>query len=119
MVESYRWDLWAVAYIVNCGCSDDDFDDFRGWLLAQGKDRYQAALEAPERIGDWVEPGDPVECENFVYVARRAYEEKTGRELPMQAISVDWPSEPSGEPWDKSVEALQRLYPKLCERFVQ
>src|SRR5262245_38314299 len=24
--DAYRWDLWAVAWIVNGGCSDDGFD---------------------------------------------------------------------------------------------
>ncbi|NUR98670.1 MAG: DUF4240 domain-containing protein, partial [Kribbellaceae bacterium] len=35
-VESYRWDLWAAAYLINSGASEDGFDSFRGWLLAQG-----------------------------------------------------------------------------------
>ena len=25
-VESYRWDLWGAAYLINGGCSDDGFD---------------------------------------------------------------------------------------------
>src|SRR5690242_6850463 len=29
MVESYRWDLWAAASLIQGGCSDDAFDDFR------------------------------------------------------------------------------------------
>ena len=45
--ESYRWDLWAVAYIVNGGCSDDCFDYFRGWLIAQGREYFETALASP------------------------------------------------------------------------
>jgi hypothetical protein len=33
MAESYRWDLWGAASLINGGCGDDGFDYFRGWLL--------------------------------------------------------------------------------------
>lgn len=32
----YRRDLWAAAYIIGGGCSDDSFIDFRAGLIAQG-----------------------------------------------------------------------------------
>jgi len=41
--ESFRWDLWAVAYIANGGCSDDGFEYFRGWLIAKGRSYFEAA----------------------------------------------------------------------------
>jgi len=31
MAESYRTDLWAAAYVINGGASDDGFEYFRGW----------------------------------------------------------------------------------------
>jgi len=34
------------------GCSDDSFDYFRGWLIAQGKDVYLAALHDPDSLAD-------------------------------------------------------------------
>ncbi|MBB6566504.1 hypothetical protein HNR71_002141 [Kribbella sandramycini] len=33
---SYNWRLWHAAYLINGGCSDDGFEYFRGWLIAQG-----------------------------------------------------------------------------------
>jgi len=47
LVESYRWDLWAAAYLINSGASEDGFDSFRGWLIAQGReaqDRWRRTL---------------------------------------------------------------------------
>src|SRR5690242_19263203 len=41
MTVSYRADLWAVAYTVNGGASDDGFDYFRGWLIAQGRETFE------------------------------------------------------------------------------
>ena len=53
---SYRWDLWAAAYLINGGCSDDGFDYFRGWLVAQGQKVWDAALADPDSLAD-VAPG--------------------------------------------------------------
>lgn len=36
MAASYRAPLWAAAYMINDGASDDGFDYFRGWLIIQG-----------------------------------------------------------------------------------
>src|SRR5687768_11710084 len=33
--DSYRWELWGAAYLVQGGCSDDCFEYFRAWLIAQ------------------------------------------------------------------------------------
>ena len=50
--RAYRWDLWGAAYVINGGCSDDGFDYFIGWLIAQGRDYFESALKDPERAGD-------------------------------------------------------------------
>lgn len=50
MAESYRWELWGAAYLINGGCSDDGFDYFRGWLLGQGRATWQAALADPDSL---------------------------------------------------------------------
>src|SRR5215471_9411707 len=48
--DAYRWDLWAAAYIIEGGCSDDGFTDFRSWLISMGRDVYDAALRDPETL---------------------------------------------------------------------
>jgi hypothetical protein len=110
--ESYRWDLWAVAYIVNGGCSDDGFDYFRGWLIAKGRSYYEAALADPVRAADAAEP-DANECEDMIHVAAAVYKSKTGNYPPKSNIPL--PKEPAGEKWEE--DDLQSLYPELCERF--
>jgi len=77
--DAFRGDLWAAAYIIKGGCSDDGFDYFLGWLIAQGRKYYEAALANPERTGDHVKPGEEVECGGIWSIAARAYEDKTGR----------------------------------------
>lgn len=61
--------LWAAAYVINGGCSDDGFDYFRGWLIAQGKSVFMKALEKLDEIED-------AECEYIMSVAGSAYLEK-------------------------------------------
>ena len=50
--QAYTWDLWAAAYIMNGGCSDDCFMDFRGWLIGKGKETYFKALEDVESLAE-------------------------------------------------------------------
>ncbi len=111
--ESYGWPLWGAAYIINGGCSDDGFDYFRGWLIAQGRDVFEAALAAPDSLVDHVE--DEVECEDLLSVAWQAYKNKTGKgELPPNAHK--YPK--LGESWDFDDEAeMRKRYPRLCEKF--
>jgi hypothetical protein len=111
--ESYRWDLWAVAYIVNGGCSDDGFDYFRGWLMANGRKRFEAAMANPESIADWAE-GD-ADYEDMLYVAIDAYKQKTGKEFPYDSVTSKRPTDPVGEEWE--VEQLETMYPGLWKKF--
>ncbi|RYZ82908.1 MAG: DUF4240 domain-containing protein [Proteobacteria bacterium] len=117
LVESYRWDLWAVAYIVNGGASDDSFEYFRYWIISQGQKYYEAALENPEKAADAASSNQENECEDIRYVAGMAYEEKTGEEIPQSVTSAypAYPSEPIGTPWTE--DDLESLYPKLSKKF--
>ena len=117
--ESYRWDIWAVACIINGGCSDDGFDYFRGWLIAQGRDFFEMVLRTPERAGEGVPAGAEhdydFECESILYAAYGAYEAKTGQEMPLEELPASGLTEPEGEPWDEA--DLESLYPDLTRRF--
>ena len=53
--RAYHWDLWAAAYIINGGCSDDGFDYFRDWLISLGRSAYEDALRDPETLADIAE----------------------------------------------------------------
>ena len=46
----YRWDVWAAAYLIGGGCSDDSFMDFRAGLIAQGRDCYQKTADSPDSL---------------------------------------------------------------------
>ncbi|MFH8381457.1 DUF4240 domain-containing protein [Kitasatospora sp. NPDC018058] len=48
----YRWDVWAAAYLIGGGCSDDSFMDFRAGLIALGRDWYELAAAGPDDLAD-------------------------------------------------------------------
>jgi len=111
LARAYTWELWAAAYIINGGCSDDCFEYFRGWLIAQGKDPFENALRDPQTLTPIANPD--ADGEPMLYVAQTVYESKTGKDLPQP--DVVQPSEPRGKQWDE--ESVDQLYPVLAARF--
>jgi hypothetical protein len=112
--RSYRWDLWAVAYLVMGGCSDDAFLYFRAWLVAQGREVFEAALLDPSSAARDLRPGDLPVLESLLYVAEQAHRAATGSALP-RASAPRRAREPEGAAWDEDDLAL--LYPELARRF--
>ena len=111
--RAYTNDLWAAAYIINGGASDDGFEYFRCWLIAQGKAVFAEALNDPQSLVA-VAVADESELESLLYVAALAYEEKTGNELPAQAYPTQ-PSTLTGDEWDE--DTVDQKYPKLAAKF--
>ena len=112
--DAYTWELWAAAYIVNGGCSDDGFDYFMGWLITQGRKSFEAVLADPEMLGTIAEPDDHFECERMWSAAAIAYEAKTGKDDYYQ-ISKGVTRQLRGQSWDE--ETVAKLYPKLDRKF--
>ncbi len=117
-MESYTSELWAAAYIINGGCSDDGFDYFRGWLISKGRKVYEDALKNPESLADIItdEESGEVEFENFLYVANEAYRVCTGKEdFYDKAESTPYPE--IELTWNEDSEELEVMFPKLAEKF--
>ncbi len=82
----------AVRQIEGGLCSDDGFDYFALWLVAQGQRTYEAVLADPDRLADvaevqalagrppqqWRDDERP-EWEELDYVAQEVYAELTGQ----------------------------------------
>ena len=76
---AYKYGLWAAAAILCDGCTDDGFVDFRGWLIAQGREVYMAALKDPDSLTD-VPACDNYYFESLGYVGDLTYAKLTGRD---------------------------------------
>lgn len=112
IAAAYRWDLWAAAYIINGGCSDDGFRYFRDWLISEGRSVFEKALKDPDSLAD-LPHVDPAELESFGYVALDLHEEKGAGRMPRSAAVEE--REPAGEPWDE--DAVGDLLPRLDAKY--
>ncbi|MCI0554705.1 MAG: DUF4240 domain-containing protein [Anaerolineae bacterium] len=114
MAEAYDANLWDAAHIIGCGCSDDGFEDFRAWLIAQGKERYEMALTDPESLVDLVNVDQFAQEGALLYVAYEAYSQKTGHDTPVLPRSLTHPTL-KGTHWP--VEKKKDRFPILTAKF--
>ena len=78
---AYQYGLWTAASVMERGgCTDDGFTDFRGWLIAQGREVYMAALKDPDSLADAPDYQDQrFDC--LPHMGERAFEELTDRDI--------------------------------------
>jgi hypothetical protein len=117
MAVSYQAPLWAAAYVINGGCSDDGFDYFRGWLITQGRTAFERVVADPDHLADLpavraaVAAGIDLECESMLYIASNAYRTASGQELPSDFFTVSYPDlDPA---WNFSFEDHNRIAARL------
>ncbi|MEO0822848.1 MAG: DUF4240 domain-containing protein, partial [Pseudomonadota bacterium] len=77
--RAYRSDLWALAYLLSGGCSDDAFAAFRCWLILQGEAVFEAALAHPDAFEVARFRGDFEGALGLWDVPLAAYEIRTGK----------------------------------------
>jgi hypothetical protein len=115
---AYRWDLWAAAYWLHGGCSDDGFIDFRSCLISLGQKLFFQVLKDPDSLADIVDRADApyMQAEGFQYVASKVYEEKTGEEMPEG--EAHGPARPLGKRINHDDEdVMRRHFPRIVARF--
>ncbi|MBC7804993.1 MAG: DUF4240 domain-containing protein [Akkermansiaceae bacterium] len=120
--RSNHWDLWGVAYIISGGCSDDAFEYFRRWLLAQGRETFEQSVRDPDNLAQIIAIDNDMEpdFEGFFHVAGDVYEAKTGKDLNDVFPNIVYEgesdaSEPQGDRWDE--DDLPQRFPKTCAKF--
>ncbi|MFI6357337.1 DUF4240 domain-containing protein [Streptomyces sp. NPDC050743] len=129
----YRWDMWAAAYLIQGGCSDDSFIDFRAGLIALGRDWYEKAARCPDSLADHpaVRATAPNPCyelfyEEINYAATEAFDRRTADRdafdaglVLREAASAQEAEQDMGEDFDfdDPGEMRQRL-PRLASLYL-
>jgi hypothetical protein len=124
MVASGSQDLWAAAYLINGGCSDEGFDGFRGWLIAHGREAVARSGQTPDSLADMpavrsaAESGAVFEAGEVLSIAAEAYQQATGSELPAWERPATRPD--AADLWDfDNEEEMQRRLPRLSALFLE
>ena len=113
--EAYTWSMWGAATVIEDGCSDDCFRDFRGYVISLGRDAYEQALRNPDSLASVAHGPETGNWENADDVAPEAYSSLTGHDFPHDVSDLSGP--PAGTPLDLESGQLLRLYPELAARF--
>jgi hypothetical protein len=129
--SAYRYPLWNAAYLIEGGCGDDGFMDFRDGLVLLGRETFTRAVADPDTLADlpvvvamsrdegWIG------YESLRYLVRKAYQQAHGDTESFTAAVADGlatmsrPTEPDGDNWDPEDDAeTRRRLPRLAALFL-
>lgn len=119
-------DIWAAGVLLNGGHgSDDGFEHFRNWLIAQGSSVYRLAISTPDSLAALdveFQDGQPTaEWESFGRVPSKVFDKRTGASLYRVAEPLLRESKsPETPPFDwraYSDETIAVRLPKLWARY--
>jgi len=114
--RAYTWRLWGAASVIEDGCSDDCFRDFRGYLISLGRGPYERALRNPDSLASVAADAETGDWENADNVAPDAYSSVTSDDFPLD--DSDLSGNPHGKAFNQDDDAgLARRYPRLAARF--
>lgn len=130
--DAYAWPVWGAAYLVEGGCSDDGFMDFRDGLVLAGRETFERTLADPDTLADhpvvaaMADGGSPwLGFESLDSLVGDAWSRATGEDdeayyaARERTSSVRARSEPAGEQWDfDDDEENARRLPRLTALFV-
>ncbi|QGV78814.1 DUF4240 domain-containing protein [Streptomyces ficellus] len=135
----YRWDVWAAAYLIGGGCSDDSFMDFRAGLIALGRDWYERAAACPDSLAEHpaviaaadVYRDEALFYEEVNYAASEAFERIAGDgedfyeawdayRASQGSAEEDSDSEDMGEDFDfDDPDEMRRRLPRLSALYLR
>lgn len=116
MKEAYDWRLWAAAYVIHGGCSDDGFSDFRSTIIMLGREAFREAMRDPDTLLPAAKAANgDLRHENFGYPVDTVWQEKTGENFMPRAFPIPVGTQPTGEDWEEN--DLPRIVPALWKEY--
>jgi hypothetical protein len=112
MDSANTWGLWGAAYLINEGCGDDTFADFRASLISRGRSAFQNATANPDSLADEDIDPDGWFHEGFQYAVAAGVKKVLGT-LPRRANPA--PATPVGERWTECT--VRKYFPNLTSRL--
>lgn len=117
---AHTWDVWGAAYLVNGGCADDEFDEFRNWLILQGREVFDAAVAEPDALAEVLSGRGEIGSD--AHPSYDAYCAATGRDDYVVALQQRYPEIPDepvpAKAWDFDDPAAMRArFPRLAAAY--
>jgi len=126
-----RWDVWAAAYLIARGCSDDSFIDFKAGIVTLGLDWHRRVVADPDSLAEHplviaaATGGNPYAlfAETVNYVPVYAFEQITGDDHAYYEAAAtheraDEASNDMGEDFDfDDPEQVKLRLPQLAAMF--
>ena len=124
LAASYQAPLWAAAYLINGGCSDDGFEYFRGWLITQGRATFEQVVADTDRLAEVpavraaAAEGAELEGEEALGIAWEAYRSATGSDLPPDSFTITYPAlDPAGAATIDDPAGTAAALPRLARLY--
>ncbi len=122
IAEACTPDMIEANFLIRGYISDDEFEEFRAWLVFNGRQRFTTAVTNVETIADWLSPEetDNIDGAMPLFVAQEVYKKYGDEEVYLDKL-YEHPNivmNPKIEhEWPKSTNEFQRKYPRLYEAF--
>lgn len=125
--NAHSSEMWCAGYILTGyilrdGDSFDLFEDFKAWVIGQGREVYYAALENPDSLievyDDCIED---FEFGDLLYVADEAFENKTDCDIQKYIDYKNFTTHEGKNPeisfnWiEDDEESMRKICPRLME----
>ncbi|MFT3701709.1 MAG: DUF4240 domain-containing protein [Agriterribacter sp.] len=126
VIEADDFKIVGAEKIIEGVVTDDGYLYFRCWLIAQGEHTFKETLKLPDNLAGNVDKDGYTQFEELMYVADKAYMQKTGKKQEDQTfprdvayksgLDYDFGAPPTkGNKW--TPDQLPGLYPKLWAKF--
>ena len=130
--SAYRYPLWNAAYLIEGGCGDDGFSDFRDGLILLGRDTFTRAVADPDTLAELPvvacmarDESGWIGYESLSYLIRDSYRRTSGEtdslDVAIERAIHDMarPRQPLGDNWDAEDDReTQRRLPRLAALFL-
>lgn len=122
--KANTWPVMAACFVVCSFMSDDTYEDFRAWLVGQGKANFDKILRDPNEICNLITPGQVKDMsgEHLLFAAVNAYMEVIDSDNEEDEIAfyekINHPEEKEIEQkWPESKNDYRKMFPKLFDTF--
>ncbi|KAB2343614.1 DUF4240 domain-containing protein [Actinomadura rudentiformis] len=130
--SAYRHPLWNAAYLIEGGCGDDGFMDFRDGLILLGRETFTRAVADPDSLADLPvvvrmsrDESGWIGFESLDHPISEAYRRSQGETESLDAAletairAMTRPHQPAGDNWDvEDDHEMRRRLPRLSALFL-